>query len=109
MPVIVPVFPGEPLYNERVRLDDRDYIFRFDYAGREDRIYMTIFDQDENVLISGVKVMANGTLIHRHLFNAGLPQGVLVAVDLEENGNPPTLTDFGTRVRLYYYGVDEEL
>lgn len=109
MPVIVPVFRGEPLYNERVRLEGRDYIFKFDYAGREDRIYMSIFDQDGVELLTGVKVIANWALTSRHLFNAGLPPGTLIPIDLEQDGTPPTLSDFGTRVRLFYYSSDEDL
>lgn len=109
MPVIVPVFRNEPLYNERVRLDDRDYILRFDFAGREDRIYLSIYDQDNNPLLIGVKVIPNIGLNTRHVFNAALPQGTLVALDLEQGGVPPTLADFGTRVRLFYYAVDEDL
>ena len=109
MPVIVPVFPGEPLYNERVRLEGRDYIFRFDWLGRENRFHLSIYDQDQNPLLLGIKVVANWTLTTRHLFNAGLPPGTLIAMDLEEGGEPPILSDFGTRVRLFYYASDEDL
>lgn len=109
MPLIVPVFKGEPLYEERVRLEGRDYIFSFDYVGREDRIYLNLFDQDENGLLRGVKIVANWPLLARHRFNAALPLGELIAVDLEQDGAPPTLDDFGTRVRLFYYASDEDL
>jgi len=108
MPLLIPIFKGEPLYNERVRLEERDFIFRFDWAGREERFYLSIYDQDQSPLLLGVKVVANWTLTTRHLFNAGLPQGTLVAVDLERGGTPPTLADFGSRVRLYYYPSDED-
>lgn len=109
MPLIIPVFKNEPLYNERVKLDGRDYIFRFDYAGREDRIYMSIYDQDNVPLLTGVKVLAQVILNLRHLFNAALPQGFLIAIDLEQGGTPPTLVDFGTRVRLFYYEEGEDI
>lgn len=109
MPLIVPVFPGEPLYNERVRLDDRDYIFRFDWAHREQRFYMSIKDQDEKLLLLGVKVVANWDLLSRHHFNEVLPPGSLIPVDLEQGGVSPTFNDFGTRVRLFYYAADEDI
>jgi hypothetical protein len=108
MPLIVPVFPGEPLYNERVRLEERDYIFRFDWAGRESRYYMTIQDEEQN-LIAGVKIVANWDLLSRSRWNPDLPPGVLIAMDLEQGGEPPGLEDFGTRVRLFYYTADEDI
>ena len=109
MPLIVPVFPGEPLYQERVRLEDRDYIFRFDFSNREQRIYMSIKDQDEKNLLLGVKVIANWSLLTRHKFNPNLPPGELIPLDLESGGVPPTLDDFGTRVRLFYFASDEDI
>lgn len=109
MPVIVPVFPGEPLYQERVRLEGRDYMFRFDWANREERFYMSIKDQDEKNLLLGVKVIANWPFLIRSHFNAALPPGDLIAIDLESGGEPPTFDDFGTRVRLFYYESTEDL
>lgn len=109
MPLIVPVFPGEPLYKERVRLEGRDYIFRFDWANREGRYYMSIFDQDEEPLLLGVKVIANWGMLTRHHFNPALPPGELIPLDLEQGGEPPGFRDFGTRVRLFYYTSDEDL
>jgi hypothetical protein len=109
MPVIVPVFPSTPLYKERVRLEGRDYIFRFDWNDREQRYYMHIFDQDEVPLLLGVKVIANWGMLTRHHFNPALPPGELIPMDLEQGGEPPTFDDFGTRVRLFYYASDEDL
>ena len=109
MPLIVPVFPGEPLYQERVRLEDRDYIFRFDWNNREQRFYMGIKSQDETSLIAGVKVVSNWGLLTRHHFNPDLPQGELIPIDIEGGGAPPTFRDFGTRVRLFYYSSDEDI
>lgn len=109
MPVLVPVFPGEPLYEQRVRLEDRDYIFRFDWSNREQRFFMSIKDQDETNLLLGVKVVANWPFLVRSHFNPNLPPGDLIAIDLERGGEPPTLFDFGTRVRLFYYASGEDL
>lgn len=109
MPVIVPVFPSTPLYKERVRLEGRDYIFRFDWNDREQRYYLHLFDQDEVPLLLGVKVIANWGLLTRHHFNPALPPGELIPMDLESGGEPPTFDDFGTRVRLFYYASDEDL
>lgn len=109
MPLIVPVFPGEPLYNERVRLEGRDYIFRFDWSNREGRFYMSIKDQDETPILLGLKVIANWGLIMRHHADPRVPPGELIALDLESGGTPPGLRDFGTRVRLFYYASGEDV
>lgn len=109
MPVIIPVFPNEPLYNEKVRLEGSDYIFRFDWAGREDRYYMSIYDASNNPLLLGVKVIANWSLLENHAFNANLPPGTLMAIDTESGGSPPVYEDFGTRVRLFYWASDEDI
>ena len=109
MPVIVPVFPGEPLYEERVRLEDRDFIFRFDWNNRESRFYMGIKNQDGESLIAGVKVTPNWDRLSRSRWNPDLPLGKLIPLDLESGGAFPTFTDFGTRVRLFYYASDEDL
>lgn len=109
MPVIVPVFPGEPLYQERVRLEDRDYIFRFDWSNREKRFYVSIFDQDEEPLLQGLKVTPNWDLLSRHHSNPIVPSGSLIPVDLESGGVPPTFDDFGVRVRMFYYTSDEDI
>lgn len=109
MPVVIPVFPGEPLYQERIRLEGRDFILRFDWANRESRYYLSIFDQDESPLLLGVKVIANWGLLAKQHHNADLPPGELVAVDLESGGVAPSLDDFGIRVRLFYYESTEDL
>lgn len=108
MPVIIPVF-SDPLYTERIRLEDRDYVLRFDWAGRESRWYLSIYDSEETPLLVGIKVIANWDFLSRSAWNAALPPGVLITMDLEQGGEPPTLKDFGTRVRLFYYASDEDI
>ncbi len=109
MPVIIPVFPGEPLYKERVRLEGKDYSFKFDWNNREQRFYMSIRDLEETPLLTGIKIISNWLLLANHHFNPDLPPGQLIAIDLESGGEPPTFRDFGTRVRLFYYASDEDI
>ena len=109
MPLIVPVFPGEPLYQERVKLEGRDYIFRFDWSNREERYFMSIKDHDETNRLIGLKVIAKWGFLILTKFNAALPPGDLIAIDLESGGEPPTFNDFGTRVKLYYFESTEDL
>ena len=107
MPVFVPVFSSVPLYTEQVRLDGQDYILYFDWSNREQRWYLSISDVDNASLVAGLKVMANTNLLVRHQSIAALPQGALMAMDLETGGVPPAFADFGSRVRLFYYTLAE--
>ena len=109
MPLIIPVFADEPLFEERVRLEDRDYILRFDWNNREEAFYLGIKDQDEESLVAGIKIVANWDLLAALKSDDRLPQGVLIALDLVSGGVGPTLADFGSRVNLYYYESTEDL
>lgn len=109
MPVIVPVFPGEPLYQERVRLDGRDFVLRFDWSHREGRFYLSIKDAEETLLLLGAKIVANWGILTRSHHDPRLPPGELIPIDIEGGGEPPGFDDFGTRVRLFYYAADEDL
>ena len=108
MPVLIRIFTGEPLYTQRVRLDGSDYVLKLDWSLREQRFYLSIFDLDNVPIKVGFKVVPNWPILRRHK-TARLPPGELFAFDLSdlESPPPPTLEDFGTRVQLYYYTLEE--
>lgn len=110
MPLLIKLFPGEPLYDQRVRLEGVDYVLKLDWANREQRFYLTISDADNVLIKAGIKVVANWFLLAHHR-TAKLPPGEFFAFDLTdtEAPQPPLLNDFGTRVRLFYYASDEDL
>lgn len=104
-PVEVPVSLDVPLYTERVTLDGQEYVFRFDWNGREGRWYFDIGDINENWIVTGVKIVCNWPLLRR-LVDPRKPPGSLLAVDFSGlGGEPPSLPDLGRRVKLIYFPV----
>lgn len=105
-PIEIPVFPEVPLYSERVTLDGKEYLLQFDWSDREQRWYLSISKADGTLIKTGVKVVANWPLL-RKCVDVNQPPGVLMAVDLSPNGGePPSLDDFGLRVKLLYFPVN---
>jgi hypothetical protein len=105
-PIEIPVAVDTPLYTERVTLDGIEYILKFDWHEREGRWFLGLFTIDEQPLATGIKVVANWPLLRRFT-DARMPPGLLIAVDLSPmNGEPPSYTELGTRVKLHYFPAD---
>lgn len=104
-PVEVPVSLDVPLYTERVTLDGQEYLFRFNWNGREGRWYLDLGDVSENWIVVGIKIVCNWPLFRRQV-DSRMPPGVLLAVDYSNlGGEPPSLPDLGRRVKLIYFPV----
>jgi hypothetical protein len=100
----IPVTP-DPFQSLRVRLDGVDYLLSLAYNQREDRIYLSLADDEENPIVSGIKVLANWPLLFRHRYNPAIPPGELMAIDTTTDGSPPGLGELGAglRVQLIYF------
>lgn len=103
-PLEIPIALDTPLYTERVTLDGREYLFRFDWNGRENRWYFSIGTvQPEAWLARGIKIVAEFPLTRRFTSEA-MPPGSIIAHDFSnQKGEPPAFQDLGRRVRLFYY------
>lgn len=105
-PIEIPCALDTPLYSQRVTLDGTEYILLFDWNDREARWYLSLFTIDEKPLATGIKVIANWSLLRRYKGNA-VPSGVLMAVDMSPmGGEPPGFTELGARVKLVYFPAD---
>lgn len=98
----LPVFPGVPLWSMNVGLDGTQYTLLFDWHAREGRWFLTVSIPGLSIA-TGVKIIADFPLLRRAASRYA-PKGVLVAADTSGRGIPPTLDDFGLRVRLTYVG-----
>ncbi len=98
---IIPTSQSDSVYEQVTILEGREYFLKFDWSRREEAWYLSIFDQDENPLALGIKVVVGLPLLYRET-NPKLPQGLLIAVDLSSADSDPLLTDLGTRVALLY-------
>lgn len=104
----IPTAPETPLYEQRVRIDDRDYVFLFDYSQREDRWYLTVSLEDGTVLVRGWKLVTGVGLgprvAHRDMFT-----GILVVQTFTVDQSAPGWGELGDnrRCQLIYIPRDE--
>ena len=104
-PIEIPVFADTPLYKLRINLDGQDYIFRFDWNARTERWYLDIGTASEQWIVTGLKLVADWPILRR-VSDPRRPPGNLMAVDLSPlQGEPPNLSDLGSRVKLIYIPV----
>jgi hypothetical protein len=97
----IPTSQTDTVYRQVTLLDGREYVLAFDWSARESEWYLSIFDQDENPLALGIKVVVGLPLLYRET-NPALPPGLLAAIDLARGDLDPAVDDFGTRVLLLY-------
>jgi len=88
-------------YNFRAPLDGITYTFRFRWNTRATAWFMDIKDVNDTPLVMGVKIVLNIELLasFKHL---AIPQGTMLAVNLENENQAPTRDNFGTEIRLVY-------
>lgn len=93
--LLIPTSPGTPYFTQKTRLDGRDFILKFSYNQREERYYLSIYDEQEEPLLMGLKLVANWPLLRRYRWNPALPPGEIWVMDLTGEGTPPTLDELG--------------
>lgn len=102
-PLEIPIAVDVPLYTERVTLDGKEYLLRFDWNGREGRWYLDIGTVSEVWILRGLKLVANWPLLRKSV-DPRKPPGSLMAVDFSDSGGePPDFYDLGRRVKLLYF------
>jgi hypothetical protein len=92
---------GTPWYDFSIDLDGRTFLLEFHWNARDVAWYLTIYDQDENLLLAGRKLVLDFPLLARFM-NPMLPAGEFFVVDTSAANEPPGLTDLGSRVVLLY-------
>lgn len=100
----IPTTPGDPFYVQRTRLDDSDFVLHFSYNQRTERWYLSVHDDEDAPILSGLKLVANWPLLRHYHADTRVPPGELIVVDLTGDGSPPTLDELGPgrRCELIY-------
>lgn len=93
---------------ESVVLDGLSYRFEFFWNSRGEYWSLSIRDEDENELISGVKLVSNYELIASYP-DRGLPKGELYVVDNYQSGVKPDRTGFTDGRYMLVYVEESEL
>ena len=78
--VEIPTVTDDPSFKLRTELEDVTYIIRLDWNTRVEKWHISIFDADENPLLSGIPLNVDTDLIGP-LRIAGLPPGLLMLFD----------------------------
>ncbi len=100
---LIPVLTNNPFFEISVPLDGIVYILEFYWNIRAQRFFLSVFDSENNLIISGIPIVLNFPFFYQYK-NLKLPKGMLYAADTTGKDIPPKLEDFGTRVQLFYEG-----
>lgn len=105
MPIFTVPTSDQPFYTQKTALDGVNFTLSFAYNQREDRWYLSIADDEETPIVSGIKILANFPLLFRFKFLPAMPPGEMVALDTTKDGSPPGAGELGSgkRVRLVYF------
>lgn len=93
-------------WTQRVVLDGRTFHLRGEWNQRASAWFLGLSDQDETVIFSPRKVVADFDLL-RQCSDDRRPGGALMAVDTSGEGADPAFGDLGDRVQLVYVSADE--
>lgn len=100
---LVPVLSNNPYFEISVPFDGIVYILEFYWNIRAQRFFLSVFDSQNDLIISGIPIVLNFPLFYQYK-NLKLPKGLLYAADTTGKSILPKLEDFGTRVQLFYEG-----
>ncbi len=97
---------GAAFWTQRVVLDGRAFYLRGEWNQRLGRWFLGLSDQDELVVSSPRKVVADFDLL-RQCSDDRRPGGALIAIDTSGEGVDPDFDDLGVRVQLVYVSKEE--
>lgn len=106
--IIIP-FAEFPAFRQSLTLEGVSYIFSFVWNTRDNAWTMSIYDDQNEPLVLGIRIVLNYELIgqYQHL---EIPPGKIYALDTTGNVNPITYEDmFNGRISLLYLLEGEEL
>lgn len=102
----IPIRAGVAHQEVQIPIEGRVYTLELRWAGREERWYLDVRDEDRSPIYLGIAVVLNFPLPARCVHEAFWP-GVLLCTDTGGDNSPPGLADLGERVKLIYFSADE--
>ena len=103
---ILPCRSDSAHYGFTTELDGVSYGFEFRWNVRDAAWYMTVLTGEDEIIVTGVKVVVDLPLAVR-CKDARMPPGRFLAYDTSGQQLNPGLTDLGERVQLSYLDSDE--
>jgi hypothetical protein len=102
----VPIQPGIPHQEMQLPIADRVYTLEFRWSVREERWYMSVFDEERVPIVVGIAIVLNFPLAPRCV-SEDFWAGVMYAFDTTAANAEPSLTDLGGRVLVIYDDLEE--
>lgn len=91
----------DPFFEVATTIDGKQYIFNVRWNDRDGAWYFDLLDETGDPIMSGIK-MVLGVLLGRRCVDPRKPNGALFMSDLSNANRDATLTDLGTRVKMYF-------
>jgi hypothetical protein len=98
----LPLEGGQAFQTFGTTLLSTSYVINLRWNTRDAAWYFDLLDQNESVIVSGIKIVL-GVELGRRTTDQRMPKGVFWAGDLSGQGLDATLFDLGTRVVVYFY------
>jgi len=112
---LIKTLKRKAFFDARATLDDREYTLQFQWNQR-DGWYLGMLDANGNTLFSPRKLVLDWDILRSLRWNDAVPQGSLIAVDLESSGVKPGYLELATslssddgRVLVVYFTEAERL
>ena len=87
------------------QLGDAKYVFDLQWNDRTSQFSLTLSNEDtQQVYFEGIPLVLGTD--HLEPYNYGI--GSLLVVDTSNTGREATLSDFGDRVKIYWFSEDEK-
>lgn len=106
MPVQLPLEPSVPNYRVGCAIGGRQFIFDVRWNTRSEAWYVDILLEDETPLAHGLKIVL-GANLGRRIVDTSRFLGMLSVVDTSGEGRDAGLDDLGTRVQVWFFGLEE--
>lgn len=106
MPVLLPLEPSIGHYRRSTTLSSRLVIYDVRWNGRDEAWYLSLYDQDEEPIALGLRIVLGVPLARRSTNQSRLP-GMLIAEDLSGEAREAGFDDLGIRVVVFYFEIDE--
>lgn len=106
--VSIPVFPENASFTENITLDGVNYIMHIYWNVRDEYWYFGLFLPDGTMVLNGIKMPVNYTLISSFV-GANVPPGDFILFDESGNNAPCGRDELGERCILLYISGDDEI
>lgn len=104
----IPVNSESPWFSQKCELEGVSYQFEFLWNNRASRWYLSLLDDHQKPVISGLPVVSGYPVFNLYQENdKRFPPGILYFHDTTGKERDPDRTSLGTEIKLLYLRRDE--